>query len=106
MAEEEQPDPRHHGVVVPHRTVHAMSRPVVVEVCRRWHVGEDDAQLVNPLPVRGMTHDSREPTQREVDQPVRGPVRGELVVADVEPRAVDEILADVPREQDPPPKAG
>ena len=61
---------------------------------------------MNPLPVRGMTHDSREPTQREVDQPVRGPVRGELVEADVEPGPVDEILADVPGEQDAPPKPG
>ena len=44
--------------------------------------------------------------QREVDQTVRGSVRGELVVTDVEPGAVDEILADVLREQDPPTQAG
>ena len=41
-----------------------------------------------------------------MDQTVRGSVRGELVVADVEPRAVDQILADVRREQDPASQAG
>ena len=101
-AEQEQPDPRHHGVVMAHRTVHAMPRPVVVRSRRRGHVREDDAQLVDPLPVRGMAHDSREPPQREVDQPVRGSVRGELVVAHVEAGAVHQVLADVRREEDPP----
>ena len=48
----------------------------------------------------------RQPLQREVDQSVCGPVRGELVVADVEPRAVDEILADMSWEQNPSPKLG
>ena len=61
---------------------------------------------MDPLTVRGMANDTHEPPQREVDQTVRGPVRGELVVADVEPRAVDQILADVRREQDPAPQAG
>ncbi|MDE2982922.1 MAG: hypothetical protein OXU74_17155 [Gemmatimonadota bacterium] len=59
---------------------------------------------MNPLPIRRMTHDRRQPPQRKVNQPVRGPVRGELVITDIKPRAVDEILADVPREQDPPPE--
>ena len=74
VAEQKQPDPRHYGVVVPHRTVHVMPRPVIVEVCRRGHIGEDDAQLLDPLTVRGMANDTHEPQQREVDQAVRGPV--------------------------------
>ena len=60
-------------------------------------------------PAVGSRDDARtpcEPQQREVDQTVRGSVRGELVVADVEPRAVDQILADMRREQNPPAQAG
>ena len=61
VAEQEQPDPRHHGVVVSHRTVHAMPCPVIVQI-RRWgYIGEDDAQLVDPLSIHGMTHDTHEP---------------------------------------------
>ena len=68
--------------------------------------GENDSQLLDPLTVRGMANDTHEPPQREVDQAVRGSVRGELVVADVEARAVDQVLAEVRREQDPAPQAG
>jgi len=41
-----------------------------------------------------------------VYQAVCGSVRRELVVADVPPGAVDQILANVRREQDPAPQAG
>ena len=60
---------------------------------------------MNPLPIRRMTHDAHEASQREVDQSVCGPVRGEFIVADVEPGAVGQILSYMRREQDPPSQA-
>ena len=106
VIEQEQPDPGHHRLVMPHRPVDPVAFPVHLRPLRPGYLGEADAKLVEQLLVVGVAGDRPELVDGAVDQPVHGAVRRELVEGDVEAGAIRRVPANMLRETDAPPKPG